>query len=141
MQLRTFLQIPEYNGVRDEYWKYKTKIALPSQYSMSFSGIHDEVVYIMVSINIHVGKDMDSRHYACYLFYYNTGTCCKFDDEIITNYSGYPEKWAKKGKDNIVNGSDRIVSMLYIEETFSHPAPTNFVLRNQYPNILKILRR
>ena len=56
-----------------------------------FSGIHDEVVYILVSINIHIGKDMYSGHYACYLLHYNTGIWWRCDDEIITNYSGYPE--------------------------------------------------
>ena len=89
MQLRIFLQI--YKGVRDEYRKDKTKIALPSKYSMSFSGIHDEVFCIMFSINIHVGEDMDSRHYVCYLLDYNTWTWWGCDDEIITNYSGYLE--------------------------------------------------
>ena len=60
---------------------------------MSFSSSHDEVIFIMTSINIHVGKDMDICHYVCYLLYYNTGTWCRFDDEIITNYSGYPESF------------------------------------------------
>ena len=32
---------------------------------MSFSGSDDEVVYILVSVKINVGKDMDSGHYYC----------------------------------------------------------------------------
>ena len=32
---------------------------------MSFSGRHDEVIYIMVSINNPVGKDIDSGQYVC----------------------------------------------------------------------------
>ena len=41
---------------------------------MSFSGKRDEEVYIIVSINLHVGKYMDSGHYVCYKVGYNTGT-------------------------------------------------------------------
>ena len=40
-----------------------------------------------------------------------------------------------------MNGSDRIVSMLYINKTLLHPSPTIFVQGNQYPNRLNILRR
>ena len=40
-----------------------------------------------------------------------------------------------------MNGSDRISSMLYIKERFSHPEHTRFVLGNKYPKILKIIRR
>ena len=35
---------------------------------MSFSDRHDEVVYIMVSIEYNSGKDMDSGHYVCDVF-------------------------------------------------------------------------
>ena len=62
MNLRIFPQRSEYNFERDEYWKNKIKIALPSQYSMSFPGKHAEVVYILVSIKLHIGKDIDSGH-------------------------------------------------------------------------------
>ena len=34
---------------------------------------------------------MDSGHYVCDILDYNTGTWWRCDDEIITNYSGYPE--------------------------------------------------
>ena len=43
----------------------KKKSPLPSQYSMSFPGSHDEVVYIMMSINMNVGNDMYSGNYIC----------------------------------------------------------------------------
>ena len=54
MNLRIFLQRPEYNFGRDEYWKNKTKIALPEQYSMSFQDTHAEVVYIIVTMKIRI---------------------------------------------------------------------------------------
>ena len=68
----------------------KNKISLPSQYSISFSGFHDEVFYIIVPIKLHVGKYMDSGLYVCDVLYYNTGTWWNGDDDTITNYSGYP---------------------------------------------------
>ena len=57
---------------------------------MSFSGRNDEVVYIMVSIKLHVGKDMEIGHYVCYVLEYSTRTWCDCDGYTITNYSGYP---------------------------------------------------
>ena len=44
--------------------EYK-KITIPSQYFMFYSGKHDEAVYILVDINIHVGKDVGIGHYVC----------------------------------------------------------------------------
>ena len=58
---------------------------------MSFSVKHDKVVYIIVSINLHVGKYMDSGNYVCDILDYNTGTWCNFYQDTITNYSGYPD--------------------------------------------------
>ena len=40
-----------------------------------------------------------------------------------------------------MDGSDRILSLLYIKETLLYPTHTIFVLENQYPKILKILSR
>ena len=85
MQLRMFFQRSEYNSVRYEYWKNKSKVALPSQYSMSFSGSHDEVFYILVSIKLHVSNNMDSGKYVCDVLYYNIGTYFRCDDNIITS--------------------------------------------------------
>ena len=56
------LQMTEYNNDKDEYCKNKTKNALPSKFSTSFSGSDDEVVYTMVSIKINLGKRMSSGH-------------------------------------------------------------------------------
>ena len=32
---------------------------------MSFQGKHAEVIYILVSIKLHIGNDMDEGHYVC----------------------------------------------------------------------------
>ena len=58
---------------------------------MSFPGINAEVVYILVSISIHIGMYMDSGHHVCDVLYYSMGTWWYCDDDTITNYSGYPE--------------------------------------------------
>ena len=55
---------------------------------MSFSGKNDEVVYILVSINIHEGKDMDSINYYCDILDYNTGTWWRCDDKRIIDFRG-----------------------------------------------------
>ena len=87
------------------------------------------MVYIFVSINIHIGKDRDSGHYVYDLLDYNTGIWWIFDDDMITNYSGYleniyddfsHENEQNKGEIIIMNVSDRIVSMLYIKKRDSH---------------------
>ena len=97
MQLRMFFQRSEYNSVRYEYWKNKSKVALPSQYSMSFSGSHDEVFYILVSIKLHVGKYMDISHYACDVLDYNTGKLflLRVSRECLRWFITW--KWTKKG--------------------------------------------
>ena len=41
---------------------------------MPFPGRHDEVVYILVSIKIRVGKYMDSGKYVYDVLDYNVGT-------------------------------------------------------------------
>ena len=64
-----FLQISYYNYDRDEYRKNKIKNSLPAQYSMSFPGIESEVLYIIVSVYLHIGKDMDKGHYVCDVLY------------------------------------------------------------------------
>ena len=72
MQLRIFLQRSEYKFQRDEYDKDKIIISLPAQYSMYFPGTNAEVLYILVSIKIRIGDDMDKGHYACDVLDYNT---------------------------------------------------------------------
>ena len=64
--LMILLQRTEHDYETGEYCKYKTKIALPSQYFMSFSGNMDEVVYIMASIHIHESNSMDNGNYKYY---------------------------------------------------------------------------
>ena len=58
---------------------------------MSFSGRDDEVVCVMVSMNICVGKYVDGSHYYCDVWYYNTGTFWICVDEKITDFRRYPE--------------------------------------------------
>ena len=65
MQPRIIPQIPEYNYERYVYYKNKTKISLPDQSSMSFRGKRAEVIYIIVSIKLHISNDMDSGNYIC----------------------------------------------------------------------------
>ena len=91
MQLIIFPQRSDYNYERDELEKNKTKVALTAQYSMFFTGKHAEVIYIPVSINIHIGNDMYRGHYVCDVLDYNTGTWWNCDDVTITRYSGYPK--------------------------------------------------
>ena len=74
---------------------------------MYFPGINAELLYILVSIKIHIGNDMDKGRYVCDVLDHSTGTWCTFDDFMITKYSGYPnsirdnlsiDKKQKKGK-------------------------------------------
>ena len=60
---------------------------------MSFSGSYDKVVYVLLSIKISVCKYMDIGHYLCNVLNYNIVTRWEFDDDIITNFSGYPENF------------------------------------------------
>ena len=63
MQLRIFLQRSGYNFERDEYYKNKTKITFPAQYSMSFPCKHSDVLYTLVSIKLHIVNNMNKGHY------------------------------------------------------------------------------
>ena len=56
---------------------------------MSFQDRHADMVYIIVSIKLHLGNDMDSCHCVCDILYYNTGTLWNCDGDTITKYSGY----------------------------------------------------
>ena len=73
MQLRISLQRSHYNVKNNIFCKNKTKIALPDQYSMSFPN-DPKVLYILVSINLHIGNDMYQGHYVCVVLDYKTGT-------------------------------------------------------------------
>ena len=76
---------------------------------MSFPN-NPKVLYILVSIKLHIGNDMDQGHYVCDLLYYNTGTWWNCDDGKVTQYPGYPmnvyndlssDKEQKNEKENI----------------------------------------
>ena len=58
---------------------------------MFFPDRHPEVLYILVSIKLHIGNDIDMGHCVCDVLYYNTGTWWNCDDATITKYSGYPK--------------------------------------------------
>ena len=111
MNLRIFIQRSEYNTERYEYCKNKIILFIPTQYSISFSGRHAEVVYILVSIKIHIGKYMDSGHYFCYVLDYNTVRWRNCDDGTITYYSGYPDNVY----DNLSNENGEKGKCLYYE--------------------------
>ena len=89
MQLRISLQRSNYNMENNTFCKNKTKIALPDQYSMSFTN-NCEVLYIIVYIKLHIGNDLDQGHYVCDILYFNTGTWWNYDDEKSTQYPVYP---------------------------------------------------
>ena len=101
------------------------KTALPAQFSMSFTYIDYEVLYIMVYIKLHIGKDMDNGHDVCDVLYYNTVTWCNYIDYTITQYPGYPmnvyeelliyHKQKLNWKRVSMDGSDSIFSMVYIK--------------------------
>ena len=68
---------------------------------------------------------MNKGHYVCDVLDYNTGTRWNCDDETITQYPGCTmnvyndlsvDKKTKKRKKTIMDGSDRILSMLYIRK-------------------------
>ena len=90
MLLRIFTHRPWKKYKRDEYCKNKTNIALPAQYSMYFPSKDSELLYIIVYINTHIGKDMDKGKYVCDVLDYNTVTWWDFYDDTITQYPGYP---------------------------------------------------
>ena len=73
----------------DSFCKNKTKIALSAHNSMSCPN-DPKVIYVIVSINFHIGNDMYQGHYVCDVLDYNTGTWWNCDDEIVTEYLGYP---------------------------------------------------
>ena len=80
MQLRISLQRSHYNVKNNIFCKNKTKIALQAQYSMCFPN-NSEVLYIIVSIKLHIGNDMEQGNYLCDVLDYNTGTWWNCDDQ------------------------------------------------------------
>ena len=89
MQLRISLQRSNFNMENNIYCKNKTKIVRPDKYSTSFPE-NCEVLYILVSIKLNSGNDIDKGHHVFDVLDYNTGTWWNCDDETITQYPGYP---------------------------------------------------
>ena len=92
---------------------------------MSFPDKHAEEHYILVSIKLHIGNDMDKGHYVCDVLDYITGTLWDCDDDTITQYTGYPiniyndlsiYKKQKKGGKVCMDVLDMIVSMLCLKK-------------------------
>ena len=92
---------------------------------MSFPGIETEVLYILVYININIDNDIDKDHYIYDVLDYNIGKWWNYDDATITKYSEFPNNVYNnlsndlkhiKRKNVVLDGSDRIVSMLYVEK-------------------------
>ena len=77
---------------------------------MYFPDKHPEVLYIIVSIKLHICNDLDKGHYVCDILDYNTGIWWNYDDETITQYPGYPSNVYsdlsidKKGGDMCMDG-------------------------------------
>ena len=68
--------------------KNMNKIVFPTQYSMYFPD-NPEVLYIIVSIRLHIGNDMDKGHYFCDVLDYLKVTWRNCGYETITKYPGY----------------------------------------------------
>ena len=78
---------------------------------------------------------MDGVNWYCDALNYNRVTWFKCDDDKIVEFRGYPdnvydellhENEQNQGKIDFMKVSDKIVSMLYIKETLSHPELTHF---------------
>ena len=70
--------------------KIKQKFPFEPKKYMSFPDKHPEVIYILVSIKLHIGNDTDKGHYICDVLDYNTETWCNCDDDRRTQHPGYP---------------------------------------------------
>ena len=57
---------------------------------MSFPDKHVEVIYILVSIKLHIGNDVGKGHYVCDVLCYNTIKWWNCGDDTITQYLVYP---------------------------------------------------
>ena len=57
---------------------------------MYFPVIYAEVLYIPVSIKLHICNDMNKGHYVCDVLEYTTGTWWNCDIARITKYLVYP---------------------------------------------------
>ena len=82
------------------------------------------MLYIIVSIKLHIGNNTNKGHYVYSVLNYNTGTWWNCDDETMTQYPGYPYNvfddlsiYKKQKREKVcMDRLDRIVSMLYIKK-------------------------
>ena len=94
---------------------------------------------------------MGQGHYICDVLDYSTVTWWKCDDEIITKYPGYPlnvydelecnNNNKTKSKRHDMDGSDSIVSIIYIRKIYWGLELTCLLLGCQEPKIWNIFWR
>ena len=89
---------------------------------------------------------MDQGHYVCDVLDYNTGTWWNCDDEIVTEYPGYPmnvynelssDKKQKIGKRQDINGSESIVSMICIRKDILSVRTHYFITGKSISNFME----
>ena len=94
------------------------------------------MIYFIVSIKYHIGNCLDQVRYICDVLDYNTGTWWKCDDEIVTKYPGYPmnvynevssDKKRKKSKRHDMDGSEGIVTIIYIRKDILEVRTYSFI--------------
>ena len=56
-----------------------------------------KVIYIILSIKLDIGNDMDQGHFVCDVLDYNTGTWWNCDDEKVTQYLNISLKLLRTG--------------------------------------------
>ena len=92
---------------------------------------------------------MDQGHYVCDVLDYNTGTWWNCDDEIVTEYPGYPmnvynelssDKKQKKGKRYDMDGSERILSMIYIRKDILSVRTHSFITGMSISNYMEHIK-
>ena len=117
---------------------------------MSFPGKDPEVLYITVSIKLHISKDMYRGNYVCDVLGCNTGTWLDYDDYTITQYPGYPmnvydelliDKKQKNGKYCVWMYQIGLCPWCILENIFLHRSPTHSLQGIQYQNKMNILSR
>ena len=73
MQLRIYLQRSHFNVKTTYSAKIKPKYPFQLNTPCPFQN-NPKVLYILVSIKLHIGNDMDQGNYVCDVLDYNTGT-------------------------------------------------------------------
>ena len=92
---------------------------------------------------------MDQGHYVFDVLDYNTGTWWNCDDEKVTQHPGYPmnvyndlssDKKQKIGKRHDMDGSDRIVSMVYIRKDILSVRTRSFITGESISNDMEHIK-